>query len=341
MFDVFYSGTKPNLFAHEQAVDTIEQAQQQSRTRFFWFVNYLSDYTGFDFLWEPVPWQAHQRHTWPSQHQPDSGTYLVPKHGYTETNYHTDKVIHRLPNLEYWHIPENIDAASIDSRWSPDPCEPPFIYHFPSQWQGVSGATYTVPGATSIKLVSAFKVVALPTTVDNWYIPEYIDPTSVDRSWHPNPLSSGYIYHFPVEWGWDNIGGPEYCVPGATERKYVDCFVSRTRPDTTHFVINDNISSNDDILRWKPNPVEEPYIYVFGNQWYPAEIRESARYVAPGATTYKYIDEIQATRLPNIDNFIMLVEAEFDYSWEPDPGDPPYSYVFGNQHWPANIMPTV
>ena len=78
------------MFAHEQAVDTIEQAQQQSRTRFFWFVNYLSDYTGFDFLWEPVPWQAHQRHAWPSQHQLDSGTYLVPTQGYTETNYHTN-----------------------------------------------------------------------------------------------------------------------------------------------------------------------------------------------------------------------------------------------------------
>ena len=275
MFDVFYSGTKPNLFAHEQAVDSIEQAQQQSRTRFFWFVNYLSDYTGFDFLWEPVPWQAHQRHAWPSQHQPDSGTYLVPTQGYTETNYHTDKLLHRLPNLEYWHIPDYIDIGSIDKRWSPDPEDPP------------------------------------------------------------------YIYEFPVEWGWNNIGGPEYCVPGATERKYVDYFVSQTRIDTTHFVISDNISDHDDILRWRPNPVEEPYIYVFGNQWYPAEIRESARYVAPGATTYKYIDEIQATRLPNMDNFIMLVEAEFDYSWEPDPGDPPYIYVFGNQHWPATIMPTV
>ena len=101
MFDVFYSGPKPNLFAHEQAVDTIEQAQQISRTRFFWFVNYLCDYTRFDFLWEPAPWEANQRHAWPSQWQKDSGTYLVPAQGYTDTNYRVGPVIPRLPTAIY------------------------------------------------------------------------------------------------------------------------------------------------------------------------------------------------------------------------------------------------
>jgi len=89
------------LFAHEQAVDTIEQAQQQSRTRFFWFVNYLCDYTRFDFLWEPAPWEANQRHAWPSQWQKDSGTYLVPAQGYTDTNYRGGPVIPRLPTAIY------------------------------------------------------------------------------------------------------------------------------------------------------------------------------------------------------------------------------------------------
>ena len=72
MFDVFYSGTKPNLFLHEQEAHNIDQAQQLSRTRYFWWINYLTDYTGFDFLWEPVPWQGHQRHAWPSQWQKDA-----------------------------------------------------------------------------------------------------------------------------------------------------------------------------------------------------------------------------------------------------------------------------
>jgi hypothetical protein len=86
MFDVFYSGLKPNLFAHERQADSIDQAQTLSKTRYFWWVNYLTDYTGFDFLWEPVPWQANQMHVWPSQHQDNGNTCLVPASGYEDIN---------------------------------------------------------------------------------------------------------------------------------------------------------------------------------------------------------------------------------------------------------------
>jgi len=111
MFDVFYIGTKPNLFAHEQQVQTIEQAQQQSRTRFFWMVSYLVDYTGFDFLYEPVPWQEHQRHAWPSQWQEDSGTYLVPTVGYTDTNYRSGPILPRTLATARYEI-DHMDGAA-------------------------------------------------------------------------------------------------------------------------------------------------------------------------------------------------------------------------------------
>jgi hypothetical protein len=86
MFDIFYSGTPPRLFAHEQPANNIEHARQLSRTRYFWWVNYLTDYTNFDFLWEPVPWEADQTHVWPSQHQVNGGTMLVPKLSSAEVN---------------------------------------------------------------------------------------------------------------------------------------------------------------------------------------------------------------------------------------------------------------
>ena len=86
MFDIFYSGPKTNLFAHEQRVDSIEQAKERSKTRYFWWTNYLTDYTGHDFLWEPVPWEADQTHAWPSQHQANGGTMLIPRSGGTEIN---------------------------------------------------------------------------------------------------------------------------------------------------------------------------------------------------------------------------------------------------------------
>jgi hypothetical protein len=92
MFDIFYSGPKPNLFPHEQSAATIEQARELSRTRYFWWINYLTDYTDFDFLWEPVPWEADQQHVWPSQHQDHGGTMLVPRRASTDVNYNHVKL---------------------------------------------------------------------------------------------------------------------------------------------------------------------------------------------------------------------------------------------------------
>ena len=88
MFDIFYSGVKPNLFVHEQPAQHIDHARSLSTTRSFWWINYLTDYTGFDFLYEPPPWQREQVHVWPSQHQANGGTYLVPRNNnIQDTNY--------------------------------------------------------------------------------------------------------------------------------------------------------------------------------------------------------------------------------------------------------------
>jgi hypothetical protein len=151
MFDVFYSGTKPNQFAHEQQADTIDHAMKLSRTRYFWWINYLTDYQDFDFLYEPVPWESHQRHAWPSQWQKDAGTYLVPALGYTDTNYRKDLTLKRLPDLYSWKVPDNFDTNSFDWSWHPDPTEPGYIYQFGTQHQRTGGPQYISPGATDLK----------------------------------------------------------------------------------------------------------------------------------------------------------------------------------------------
>ena len=276
MFDVFYSGKKPNLFVHEREAESIEHAQQLSRTRYFWWVHYLVDLSDWDFLWQPVPWQSNQRHAWKDQFQYDSGVYLVPKEGYTDTNYHSEHQIRRVPDVNFWHVPEWIDKSSINYRWTPNPADPP------------------------------------------------------------------YIYEFPVEWGWDNIGGPEYRVPGAIERKFVDDFVARTASDPLSWCVNYDITFPEELYRWRPNPMDPPYDYVFGNQWYSAEVMPTVEYRVPGATSKKYMSDLKA-ELPerHSNHWHTLADCEWDYSWVPDPGEPPYIYVFGNQWWPAEKMPTV
>jgi hypothetical protein len=86
MFDVFYLTTPTYRWPHERKADSIEHACELSRTRYLWVVDGLNDYSHFDWLWEPVPWESHQTHVWPSQHQENGGTYLIPKTGISEIN---------------------------------------------------------------------------------------------------------------------------------------------------------------------------------------------------------------------------------------------------------------
>ena len=334
MLDIFYLGTAPNLFAHERRADSIEHARSMSRTRFFWWVTYLCDYSGFDFLWLPSPWQAHQRHAWPSQWQADSGTYLVPTVGYADTNYHDDLVIPRLPDLSAWQVPEYIDTQSFDFSWHPDFREPDYEYHFGTQWQSAGGPVYQ--GSGVIKLINEPRACAL-TNRKNWSIPDHVDADSIDYSWHPNPLDPPYIYHFPSQH--QPVSGVTYAVPGGSEIKLVDSPCVKSIKDLSLWSVPDNIVGFD--YTWHPNPLDPPYTHEFGTQWY----NEGGPVLhMPGAEERKYHESPRATlsasqanwyRLHNID------DASFDWSWRPHPRDPAYIYVWGNQHWPAEKMPTL
>jgi hypothetical protein len=85
---------------------------------------------------------------------------------------------------------------------------------------------------------------------------------------------------------------------------------------------------------WRPEPGSPPYIYVFGNQWWSAEKMPTMEYHMPGATERKYMD-ISAQLQPNmthwrIPNHVNVMDM--DFSWQPDPGEPPYIYQFATQH---------
>jgi hypothetical protein len=93
---------------------------------------------------------------------------------------------------------------------------------------------------------------------------------------------------------------------------------------------------------WAPHPLDPPFIYVFGNQWWSAEKMPTVEYHVSGATERKYMDSHKAQlKEKHNDCWHTLVDCEWDYSWVPDPGDPPYIYVFGNQWWSSEKMPTV
>jgi hypothetical protein len=176
MFDIFYLDKKPNLFPHEQKINSIAEAQQLSRTRFFWIVNYLCDYREFDFLWEPVPWEAHQRHAWASQWQKDSGTYLIPKFGYTDTNYRKDQKIQTVADAT-----AVVEIDHLDNNAGHVPNTIKTVRYFDNYRD------------TLIRIATTFK----DQYEYLWICSSICDYSGFDFSWHPEPWQNTMLHVFP------------------------------------------------------------------------------------------------------------------------------------------------
>ena len=340
MFDVFYIGKKPNLFVHEQEADSVEHARSLSRTRFCWVVSYLCDYSGFDFLWEPVPWQSKFIHVWPSQWHDYSGTFLVPKDSTDQYHFHSE-IVPNKENRDNWKVNHRIDETLWDWTWAPHPMDPPYIYVFGNQhWPAEKMATveYHVPGATERKYMD--RPATLVQNKTNWTFHAVIQRW--DYSWVPDPGEPPYIYVWGNQhWPGEIMPTLSYTVPGATEIKYMDGPQPKLAGVMANWEFCEDIDLDAWDWTWVPNPKDPPYIYVFGNQWNPPELKASLKYHVEGATEVKYMDR-RTRRLPQPELFTNhLPVAEFDYSWEPDPTDPPMTYVFGNQWNEGVLEPTV
>jgi hypothetical protein len=145
------------------------------------------------------------------------------------------------------------------------------------------------------------------------------------------PWQSEFTHVWPSKW--DQYHSV-YLVPkhaNSIEYHYHNNVIpAKSHPENFHKLIHCEFD-----LTWIPHPFDPPYIYVFGNQWHKAEIMPTIEYHTPGATERKFVSWPRAT-LP-VDMSCWTVPADidttdFDFSWVPDPGSPPYVYQFGTQH---------
>ena len=222
MFDIFYSGPKPNLFAHEQRVDSIEQAKERSKTRYFWWTNYLTDYTGHDFLWEPVPWEADQTHAWPSQHQANGGTMLIPRSGGVEIN-RNHPVLPRTQSVPVIGIDHGTGVA-VD-------CE--ITTRYISDYLG-----------TLRRVLSKVKHEYV------WVVSSVCDYTMFDFTWHPSEWQVDMLHVFAS--GTQKFGDTFYV--------HVPSFLAKSKDikllewfDTLHFV------EDASVPRWPMPVIEHDY----------------------------------------------------------------------------------
>lgn len=138
--------------------------------------------TKFDFSWHPDSLDPPYIYHFPSQHQSSSGLiYRVPTA--TDIKMSDAFVLRRFADESKWVVPEDIEPDSIDFSWHPNPLDPPYIYHFSSDWQSTTGLTYTVDGATEIKIIDEIPSTnpdKILRTLDIFYI-DYINPNSISR----------------------------------------------------------------------------------------------------------------------------------------------------------------
>jgi hypothetical protein len=299
----------------------------------------------FDFSWHHDITETGYSYQFGTQWQKTGGPlYSVPNS--TEVKYVVDQKAIALPTSENWSLPPNIDVTDFDFSWHPDETSPPHIYHFATQWALTGGPIYTVPGATTVKYMEHPQARALPD-MTNWVIPDNIDKEKFDYSWHPYVEDKPYIYQFGTQH--QKTGGPRYITPGADEFspvKYIDRRILKSvrLPDKSNFVVLHPIEEDQFDFSWHPDESEDPYIYVFGNQHYDAVKMPTVEYHVPGATQYKYVNDIKAKLKPSKKNWKTIIpidETSWDYTWIPDPNDPPYIYVFGNQWNTAEIESTI
>ena len=213
MFDIFYSGTKPNLFAHEQYADNIEHAKQLSRTRYFWWVNYLSDYSNHDFLWEPAPWESDQIHIWPSQHQENGGTYLVPKKNVADANRAHNKISRT----------KSVPVVGIDHGTGFD-CEVDYRSRYISDYLG------------TLK-----RILSRVSEEYVWVISSVCDYTDFDFTWHPSEWQADMLHVFPSD---EQKFGDTFYIHVPSFLKKSDNLALLEWFDTIHFVEDITVCRN-------------------------------------------------------------------------------------------------
>jgi hypothetical protein len=229
-------------------------------------------------------------------------------------------------------------VSKFDYSWEPNPFDPPMTYVFGNQWNSaVLEPTVIYPaGGAKIKYVDDIIATAVPD-INAWELLDDIE--DFDYSWRPNPTDPPYIYVFGNQWLTpEQRPALQYRAAGATDIKYMEYPRARRRGNRSRFVQHYPVTFD---WSWEPDPGSPPYNYVFGNQYYSAEVMPTVEYHMPGATERKYMD-IAAALLPHHDpRWRTIVNCEWDYTWRPEPGSPAYVYVFGNQWWSAEKMPTI
>jgi len=303
----------------------------------------------FDFSWEPNPHDPPYIYQFGTVHQKTGGPrYIVP--GATELKYidtvKAEVVAWRFTN---WLIPRNVDQAAFDWSWHPDDTEPPYIYQFTSTWSQTGGPKFTVEGATETKYLD-YPIAKVKQDMTHWSIPEGLDTSEFDFSWHPNIDDEPLFYQFGTQW--QKTNGPVFTAPGCTENtniKYIDIIKAKHLPNKTNWIIPAGFDETKFDFSWHPDATSPPYIYQFGTIENP---NNGPRYIVTGATEVVNLEQIKKDVFVDYPKYYIETTLEalvnqhkdeifwalnnkidyskFDFNWRPKIQQAQYIHAFGS-----------
>ncbi len=300
--------------------------------------------TSFDFSWRPDPTEPPFIYVWGNKWIPAETSSTLEYHvpGATKRKYMTE-LIDIEPEQDRWEELIAVVKSTFDYSWRPDPGEPPYVYVWGNKW--IPGELYPtleyhVLGAAERKYMT--ELIEVMPEQDRWKELITVVKSTFDYSWRPDPREPAFIYVWGNKW----ISGEtsptlEYHVPGATVRKYMTELID-LEPEWGRWKEIQPIDRTQFDFSWRPdlNLHEPPFIYVWGNKWIPGEVLSTLEYHVPGATERKYMSELVEV-LPD-DNWVVLIPpTDFDFSWRPDPREPPFIYVWGNKWVPGELQSTL
>jgi len=187
---------------------------------------------------------------WHSANTMPTAEYRMP--GATAYKYVYDIFAVLPQNKEYWSIPEEINQDSIDFSWVPNPNDPPYIYHFGTEFQVSVGLLYTVPGATDPKFIGAPPILPesnLMAVMDIFFVD--INNKSANSRFDALQIKHPTIQRVRFMNGW--VETIKRCV---------------TRSSTAKFwvISSENVYSDFD-FEWHAEPWQNYLLHIFGSQW--------------------------------------------------------------------------
>jgi hypothetical protein len=110
--------------------------------------------------------------------------------------------------------------------------------------------------------------------------------------------------------------------------------------DQGYWEIPEGLDITNFDFSWRPELHDRPYIHQFGTQH---QKTGGPRFIIPENEGIKYQSHQHAIKLPNPDDRgwrPLVPNSTMDFSWHPDETEPPYIYVFGNQWYDVDTIPT-